>query len=434
MSETWRQYICRACGDIYDEALGDPDSGLAPGTRFADIPDDWECPVCGVTKADFEPYEARAPLNAAEPVATAPRAVGVVIVGAGTAGWSAAEALRTLDPEIPITIVTRCAGDAYNKPELSVALARNATMETLVRETGAAKAARLGVRLLPGTYAIGIDPVRRILRTTRGPLRYTQLVLAQGARPAMPPTLPADLCWRINDLQTWALLHRRIAHSRQRVAIVGAGMVGCELAEDFARSGHDVTLMDVQAQPLGGLLPAPAAIRLSNGLAGLGIRFLGETRIASARREDGGIRIETVDAGIIQADLVIAATGLVTDERLARSAGLAFDRGVLVDGSTLESNVPGIFALGDCISFNGQPCRFVEPIAKQADAIAHGILDRPHRGYDHLQPVIRLKTKSTPIVLHGAPRAGMPWREIESGSHLVMEQWVDGACVSRLAT
>ena len=50
----FRQFICRACGLVYDEALGDPDSGLAPGTRFEDIPDDWACPLCGVTKQDVE--------------------------------------------------------------------------------------------------------------------------------------------------------------------------------------------------------------------------------------------------------------------------------------------------------------------------------------------------------------------------------------------
>jgi len=49
------QWLCKVCNWIYDEAAGDPEHGLAPGTRFADIPDDWYCPECGVTKLDFEP-------------------------------------------------------------------------------------------------------------------------------------------------------------------------------------------------------------------------------------------------------------------------------------------------------------------------------------------------------------------------------------------
>ncbi len=52
-----QKYQCPACDYIYDPALGDPDSGIAPGTAFEDIPDDWVCPDCGLAKADFEPYE-----------------------------------------------------------------------------------------------------------------------------------------------------------------------------------------------------------------------------------------------------------------------------------------------------------------------------------------------------------------------------------------
>ncbi len=52
-----RKYICKVCGYIYNPTAGDPDSGIAPGTAFEDIPDDWRCPVCGVTKSDFEPYK-----------------------------------------------------------------------------------------------------------------------------------------------------------------------------------------------------------------------------------------------------------------------------------------------------------------------------------------------------------------------------------------
>jgi len=56
MASTSNKYICKPCGYIYDPAKGDPDSGIAPGTRFSDIPDDWYCPDCGVSKEFFEPY------------------------------------------------------------------------------------------------------------------------------------------------------------------------------------------------------------------------------------------------------------------------------------------------------------------------------------------------------------------------------------------
>ena len=53
----YQRWQCRTCGEIYDEAVGDPDSDVPPGTRFADLPDNWVCPMCGANKADFEEYE-----------------------------------------------------------------------------------------------------------------------------------------------------------------------------------------------------------------------------------------------------------------------------------------------------------------------------------------------------------------------------------------
>lgn len=94
----WKKYICRACGLIYDEALGDPDSGLVAGTRFEDIPDDWECPLCGVTKLDFEPYVALdyTSISADSSPFIKNSAEQIIIVGAGLAGWSAAENILSL--------------------------------------------------------------------------------------------------------------------------------------------------------------------------------------------------------------------------------------------------------------------------------------------------------------------------------------------------
>ncbi len=52
-----KKYVCDVCGHVYDPAEGDPDSGIAPGTPFEDLPDDWECPMCGVSKDQFSPME-----------------------------------------------------------------------------------------------------------------------------------------------------------------------------------------------------------------------------------------------------------------------------------------------------------------------------------------------------------------------------------------
>ena len=180
----WALYICKACGLIYDESKGDEDSGLAPGTRFADIRDDWACPLCGVTKADFELYVAEPVEFARRSVAAskAPRArgnAGTVIVGAGRAGWQMAQTLRAQDAAMPITLVTSCNGDVYDKPLLSVAMARGLAVDQLTRETGREAAGRLGIKLLANTQAVRVSSASRQLRTSRGTLRYQHLVLAR---------------------------------------------------------------------------------------------------------------------------------------------------------------------------------------------------------------------------------------------------------------
>lgn len=440
MSETnlpWRQFICRACGLIYDEALGDPDGGLAPGTRFEDIPDDWECPLCGVTKLDFEPYAERvtSPDGANGVTGAIPRKASVVIIGGGLAGWAMAEALRALDQHLPITLITGCAGHRYHKPELSVALSRGQPASALIRERGQEAAIRLGVRLLSETFVVGIAPATRQLRTTRGPIGYSRLVLAQGARPALPANLSAALCWRVNHLDDWRGLQMRLAERQgQKVAVIGAGMVGCELAENLARSGHSVCLLDRNALPLQDLLPDPAAKRLRAALQELGIEVLGGVEVLSLTdSSDGHKRLLTRCGRQLAVDQVIVATGLVTEPRLARLAGLEFERGIVVDPGTLRTSDPHIFALGDCISLAGAPCRFIEPIAHQARAIAEQVCATGESGYTHSEPVIRLKTPSLPIVLHGMPCAGGQWRVLhESGSFLEMEQRADGQSMSTL--
>ena len=412
-SELWELYICRACGLIYDEAKGDEDSGLAAGTRFADIPDDWACPLCGVTKGDFEPYvaiaaqpAARRSLAGVSPRASARRHAGTVIVGAGRAGWQIAEALRARDRDVPITLVTSCNGDVYDKPLLSVALSRRIAPEKLAKETGCEAATRLNVKLLAHTHAVRVTPASRQLRTSRGTLRYQHLVLAHGAEARALPLLPKALCWRINHLQTYAKFRNALGGAPQRIAVVGAGLIGSELANDLALAGHRITLLDVADRPLAGCLSGAQSAQLLDAWSALAIRFVGGVQVTEVTRSAAGDgsgnvvkQITAADGRVFEVDHIVLAAGLQTPNRLARSAGLAWNNGIDVQPGTLATSVAGIHALGDCIAIDGQVSRYIEPIGRQAQTLADSILGRAATLFHAGTVPLRIKTTSLPFTL-----------------------------------
>ena len=398
----WEIYICRACGLLYNEAKGDDDSGLAPGTRFADIPDDWACPLCGVTKLDFELYvhEAlpqRARKAPSTPTKTGARAnAGTVIVGAGRAGWQMAQTLRERDADLPITLVTTCNGDVYDKPLLSVAMARGIAIEKLPKEKGIDAARRLNVKLLAHTSAVRITPASRQLRTSRGTLRYQHLVLAHGAEARSLPLFPPALCWRINHLNAYTRFRAQLGDTPQRIAVVGAGLIGSELANDLALAGHTVTLLDVADRPLSAALPAAQSEQLLDAWKSLPLRFVGGVTVASvAALPDGHSKqITTTDGEAFVVDHIVVAAGLQTPNRLARTAGLAWNNGIAVQPGTLATSVAGIHALGDCIAIDGQVSRYIEPIGRQANTVAATILGLAAAPYLSKAVPLRVKTTS----------------------------------------
>ncbi|WP_372922220.1 rubredoxin, partial [Roseovarius sp.] len=139
MEQSFKRYVCLVCGYIYDEAQGDPEHGLPAGTRFEDIPDDWYCPDCQVTKADFVAMgdiPARGDSNTAPAPVVADMAGprdAVVIVGAGMAGWAVAEGIRAREPDRPIRMLATDNGDYYIKPQLSNGFAKGLDAQSMVR-------------------------------------------------------------------------------------------------------------------------------------------------------------------------------------------------------------------------------------------------------------------------------------------------------------
>ncbi|ELA08816.1 rubredoxin family protein [Moraxella macacae 0408225] len=421
----WRQFLCRACGWIYDEKTGDPDSGLPAGTRFEDIPDDWVCPLCGVSKRDFEPFEKRQIAIDKPSVNPLTDSNGVLVIGGGTAGWSVIEALRKLDKNLPITLITADSGDRYMKPQLSIAISQNKTADDLIQKSAKDLSESLDIGLVAHTFVIHIDSNKKQVRTTRGDFDYQQLILALGATPNLPTSLPPDSVWRVNHVDMFAKLQQKLhAKPNQHIAIIGAGMIGVEIAEDIAKSGHNVTLINRDNLPLAEVLPPLAAERIKNALIAQNINYLGNTVVEQVNdfSEKGNTKYHIcLSNNQLTCDHIIASTGLKLDERLPKRANLSYlPQGIVVDENTLQTSNPDIFAIGDCIAINGQECRFVAPLREQAATIAHQILDLKHDGYQHKTPVIRLKNKSFSLTVTGDIDKQQGWQLVENTDNLLI--------------
>jgi len=407
MSESsFCRWICDACGFIYDEAKGDPDSGLAPGTRYQDIPDDWQCPLCGLTKADLRllpetPVAAApAPGRKGRP-ATGGKSRGsadhVVIVGAGIAGWSTAEAVRRRDPDVPLLLVTACEGLIYPKPALSMALAQGKAADDLVEDDALTRAAALGMEVRTQTRVIKVDARAKRLTTSKGGIQYGKLVLALGASQRELPIAgdAAGEVLRVNDLLSYRKLRKRLAEGAQRVAILGAGLIGCEFADDLSTAGYAVTIVDPTDRPLASLLPEPMAARLREQLGTKGVQWCFHATLEKVERTSAGLHCTLSTGATLDCDLVLSAAGLVPNLALAEKAGLQTDRGVTVDGRMLTSD-PDIYALGDCASIDGQVFAYIEPIRRQAEAIAADLNGESER-FAPLPPLVKVKTPSLPL-------------------------------------
>ncbi len=385
------------------------------------------------------------------------RQSGIVIIGAGLAGWHVVDAIRSQDKAIPITLITADNGDRYHKPMLTMAISQNKSAADLVRATGADAAKAAQITLLTHTNVSDIDTSTQQLQLVSAErsdpanidyaaINYEKLVLAMGAHPIFPKSLPQDLVWHVNHIERFGQLQEKLAKGSQRVAIVGAGMVGTEIAEDLLKAGHEITLIDLADAPLSQMLPAQATARIAKAVQSQGIRFMGSCMVSGVTRNgDDTLQVsykmlsqdENDESQSIIVDHVIASTGLVVDNKLPTAADIEFDSrtGIVVDATTLLTNSPNIYAIGDCMSIDGVPCRYVAPLRAQAATIADDILGLKHDGYEHKPPMIRLKNKAISVMVTGVPKASGNWQvTTETADELVMELLNDNGEISAVAT
>ena len=190
------------------------------------------------------------------------------MIGSGFAAQQLVKSLRKLDAEQPIRLITADSGDEYNKPDLSHVVSRGCAAAAMTRQSGSdfAEQQRIALLPLPGTWhrpcpAVGADragqlplwPAGAGHRCQRGTPR------AAGQRASGHPQQPAGVCRRRGAIQ-----------QARRILVLGAGLIGCELAMDMASDGREVTLLDLADSPLSALLPATLTQPLQQALRSRG--------------------------------------------------------------------------------------------------------------------------------------------------------------------
>lgn len=326
----------------------------------------------------------------------------VTIIGTGIAGVTLARELRKRDTTVSLRLVTGDAGHFLSKPMLSNALARGKSPEQLIATRCEALAAELNAEILSHTRVEAIEPDSHRIATSGGAFDYSRLVLATGAQPIRLPIAgdgAADIL-SVNGLDDYEQF-RRLLDGRHHVALIGAGLIGCEFANDLRLAGLDATLIDIADQPLGRLLPPQAARRLEQALTAAGVRFRLGRSIVRVDRNGDGYRLTDNQGDQLDADLVLSVVGLAPDTTLARAAGLDCGRGIITDRA-LRTSAADIFALGDGVEIGGLHLPYVAPIQLQAKALAAGLAGTPAAlGYPPL-PVM-VKTPACPAVICPPP-------------------------------
>lgn len=327
----------------------------------------------------------------------------VVIIGTGLAGYNLAREFRKLDSETPLLLITADDGRSYSKPMLSTGYGKNKDADGLSMAEPGAMAVQLDAQVRTHTRVSGIDPGHKRLWIGEEAVAYRDLVLAWGAQTVQLPVEGdcADQVFPINDLEDYARF-RQAAQGKRRVLILGAGLIGCEFANDLALGGYEVSVVAPCEQVMPTLAHPAAAAAVQAGLESIGTRFFLGPVLAGLGRDGASLQAHLSDGTVIPCDLVVSAIGLRPRIDLAAAAGLQVNRGVMVDRQ-LRTSHANIFALGDCAEVDGLNLLYVMPLMNCARALAQTLAGNPTAVAYGPMP-ITVKTPVCPFVVSPVPR------------------------------
>ncbi|GIM46755.1 nitrite reductase [NAD(P)H] [Collibacillus ludicampi] len=308
----------------------------------------------------------------------------LVLIGNGMAGVRCVEEILKLAPDaFDITIFGAEPHPNYNRIQLSAVLAGDVDLHDIVLNDWEWYA-KHQIRLYAGHTVTQIDTTRKCVYTKKGICaEYDELILATGSLPFILPIPGVDkegvIAFRdIKDCETMI----EAAKLYQKAIVIGGGLLGLEAARGLLNLSMDVSVVHIFDNLMERQLDRVASKMLQAELEKQGMRFLlekqteeiiGDTRVKGVRFKDGTIE---------EADLVVMAVGIRPNVSLAKESGIEVNRGIVVD-DYLETNIPNIYAVGECAEHRGIVYGLVAPLFEQGAVLAKrlcGVNTEPYQG------------------------------------------------------
>jgi len=403
------QWECIVCGLIYDEKEGWPDDGIAPGTKWADVPDDWMCPDCGVGKEDFEliPGTEEAEEEATDTIESQQsQSLPIVVVGSGLAAYSLANAIKKINADTAITLITRDGGENYSKPMISTGFTKNFEPDQLATQTASDMAENLKITVRTRTSVTSIDTAVNELVLEGGErVAYASLVLTLGAELIRPPMGgdAANEVMGVNDLDDYRRFRDNLStKGGKKVAVIGSGLIGCEFTNDLLNGGYTVEAVDPMDYCLPTLLPEKAGRAVQSALEEKGATFHFGPLATDVNKTADGYSVVLNSGETIEADAVLSAVGVRPRTQLAEDAGIECGRGIKTD-RFLRTNVANVYAIGDCAEVEGHVLVYVAPLMAAARALAATLTGTPTEVTYPAMPVT-IKTPACPVCVSPVAR------------------------------
>jgi NADPH-dependent 2,4-dienoyl-CoA reductase/sulfur reductase-like enzyme/ferredoxin len=328
----------------------------------------------------------------------------VVVAGAGIAGLTAADHLRRNHPDCEIHVVGREKHFLYNRMGISRLIYGRSAMQGLYLMPESWYAERR-IEMWLNTRLSAIDTAARGVRLATGEaLEYDRLILATGAQCTVPAIegFGARGSFVLREADGAMAIRDYIQHRQgQHAVVAGAGLLGLEAAYALHKAGLRTVVVANGDWILNRQLDERAGSLLRKYFESIGIEVLTRTEVRQVRADwDGEIgQVKLKDGRILPADVFLVCAGVKPDTALAAAAGIAVQRGIVVN-ERMETSVPGVYAAGDCAEYQGETSGLWPVAVEQGEVAAVNALGarRPFRGS---APATILKVQGADLVSIG---------------------------------